>query len=170
MLILFWTVAKLGGGGEGAKPPIGLKSMQISKFFALFMPIFAPKMKTAPPKGFGSQSCEGLAVVWTRIVEIFVSGAHAQSGRPFFFLFFRRSPVFGQNNPLNFWFRPKKTFEFRRRLFFWRTQNLTVKPTQSCLKLMKIWVKFVCGCTKLPKKPPLSCKILATRLILKLHC
>ena len=144
--------------------------MQISTFFVLLRPIFAPKMKTAPPKGFGSQSCEGLAVVWTKIVEISVSRAHAQSGRPFFSLFWR-SPVFGQKKPLNFWFRSKKTFEFwRRSFFFGEYQNLTVKPTQSRLKLMKIWVKFVCGCTKLPKKPPLPCKILATRLISKLHC
>ena len=33
--------------------------------------IFAPKMKTAPPTGLGSRSCEGLTVIWTRKVEFF---------------------------------------------------------------------------------------------------
>ena len=37
--------------------------------------------------------------------------------RPFFFIW--RSPVFGRKKPLNFWFRPGKAFEFRRRPFFY---------------------------------------------------
>ena len=126
--------------------------MQNSTFFVLLRPIFAPKMKTAPPKGFGTRSCEALAVVWTRIVEICGSGAHAQSVMTFFFW---KSHVFGQKNPLNFRFWPKKTFKFRRRPFFFRDYlRLTKKTPQSRLKLMKIWVKFVYGCIKLPKKLP----------------
>ena len=73
--------------------------MQNSTFLVLLRPIFAPKMKTAPPKGFESQSCEELDVVWTRMVEFFGSGAHSKSVKTFFFW---RSPNFGQENPLNF--------------------------------------------------------------------
>ena len=78
--------------------------MQNSTFLVLLRPIFAPKMKTAPPNGFGSRSCEELAVVWTRIVDFFGSGAHSKSVKTFlfFFSFFLRSPNFGQKNPLNF--------------------------------------------------------------------
>ena len=55
--------SSVASGGGGSSPPIGLKSMQNSTIFVLLKPIFAPKMKTAPPKGFGSRSCEELAVV-----------------------------------------------------------------------------------------------------------
>ena len=37
--------------------------MQNRTFLVLLRPIFAPKMKAAPPKGFGSGSCEGVAVI-----------------------------------------------------------------------------------------------------------
>ena len=83
--------------------------MQNSTFFVLLRPIFAPKMKTAPPKGFGSRSCEGFAVVWTRIEEFFGSGAQPRSVKTFFFrdhLFLARKTLgisdFGRKNPSNF--------------------------------------------------------------------
>ena len=38
--------------------------MQNRTFLVLWRPIFAQKMKTAPPsKGFGCRSCEGVAVI-----------------------------------------------------------------------------------------------------------
>ena len=93
--------------------------------------IFAPKPKIAPPSAFGSGSCEGVAVMWTRIVEFLGSGAHPKLVKTFFF---------GDH------------------------LNLTEKPLQSRLRLMKIWVKFVYSYIKLPKKPPPLFEILATRL------
>ena len=69
----------------GLEPPIGLKSMQNSTFLVLLRPNFAPKMKTAPPKGFENQSYEELDVVWTRMVEFFGSGAYSKSVKTFFF-------------------------------------------------------------------------------------
>ena len=41
------SVAREGGGSS---PPIGLKSMQNTTFLVLLRPIFAPKMKKAPPQ------------------------------------------------------------------------------------------------------------------------
>ena len=177
-------------------PPIGLKNVQNSTFLVLLRPISAPKMKTAPLKGFGSRSCEELAVVWTKIVDYFGSGAHSKAVKTFFYW---RSPAFGRKKPLSFWFRPEKPFEFRWRPFvleityirpgknlefrisagktLWISVKtffsfsfgdhlfLTEKPPQSNLRLKKIWVKFVFGCIKLPKKPLLPlCEILVTRL------
>ena len=185
-------------------------------------------MKTAPSKRFGSRSCEGLGVFWTRIVKFFGSGAHPKSvktyfleitwfrpekpfqflisagkilwisvktfflleitcirpkktleflisagnkplnfwfrlekpfefrWRPFFFfLLFGDHQYSAGKKPLNFWFRPTKTFEFRWRIFFFGDHLiLTEKPPESNLRLIKIWVKFVFGCIKFPKKPP----------------
>ena len=48
----FSSVARGGGGGL---EPIGLKSMQNRTFLVLLQLIFAQKMKTAPPKGFGEK-------------------------------------------------------------------------------------------------------------------
>ena len=79
-------------------------------------------------------------------------------------LFFCQSPVFGRKKLLNFWFIPEKAFEFQQRPFFVDHLIFTEKSPQSNSRLMKIWVKFVYGWIKLPKRPPL-CKILATRLI-----
>ena len=64
---------------------LNMKSMQNSTFYVLLRPIFAPKIKIAPPTGFGSRSCEGIAVIWTRIVKVFGSGAQPKSVKPFFF-------------------------------------------------------------------------------------
>ena len=69
----------------GSSSPIGLKSLQNSTFLVLLRPSFAPKIKTASAMGFGSRSSEGLAVIWTRIVEFFGSGAHPV-GEDLFFL------------------------------------------------------------------------------------
>ena len=63
--------------------------------------------------------------------------------------------------------RPEKPFEFWQRPFFFFLEITCFrpkKPFQSNWRLMKIWVKFVYWCFKLPKKPPLS-KILATLLL-----
>ena len=51
-----------------------------------------------------------------------VSGLHIISGKKTTSVFgedfiFWRSPVFGRKKTLNFWFRPEKAFEFRRRPF-----------------------------------------------------
>ena len=108
--------------------------MQNSTFFGLLRPIFAPKMKTAPPKGIWELNCcEGLAVVWTRIVEFFWFGAHPKSVK----IFFLEIICFRAENPLNFRFRQQKPFEFRLRPFFccWRSPVIDKKKTpQSRLK------------------------------------
>ena len=71
------SVAKGGGGSGGLPlPPIGLKSMQNNLFLVLLRPIFAKKMKTALPMGLASRNCEGVAVIWTRKVELCVFGPH----------------------------------------------------------------------------------------------
>ena len=148
--------------------------MQNSRFLVFLRPIFAPKLKTASPKGFGSRSCEELAVVWTKIVEFFGSGAHAKSVKTFFF--FLEITWFRPEKPFEYLISARKTLwisDFGRKkplnfgedlLFFWDHLILTEKPPQSNLRLMKIWVKFVFGCIKLQKKPPPLCEILAMRL------
>ena len=129
--------------------------MQNSECLVLLRPIFAPKMKTAPPTGLGSRSCERLAVIWTRHVEFFV---------------FWSSPKVGQENWLNFgenlsffFFleitksRPEKPFQFWWRPFFFGDHLiLTQKPPQSDSRLMKIWVKFVYCCFHLQKISPFA--------------
>ena len=84
-------------------------------------------MKTAPPKGFGSRSCEGLAVIGTRIVEFCSCGAHPKSVKTL--IFFWRLPVFGRKNCLNFWFRLENLSEFQWRPFFlfWRSPVFGLK-------------------------------------------
>ena len=102
---MVWNLIPSSVARGGCRPPIGLKSMQNSMFFVLLRPIFAPKMKTAPPPtGLVSRSCEGLAVIWNRIVEFFCSGAHPKFVKTLFIflLFFFRSPNFGRKNRLNF--------------------------------------------------------------------
>ena len=69
------TNSSVARGAGGLEPPIGLKSMQNTTFLVLLRPIFAPKMKIAPPKGIGEQSCEGLGGIWTRKLDFF-SGPH----------------------------------------------------------------------------------------------
>ena len=98
-------------------------------FFVLLRPIFAPKMKTAPPTGLGSRSCEGLPVIWTRKVEFFfLERIQSWSGevtefwlRPFFL----RSPKFGWKNRFNF---GEDLF------FFWRSPDFDRKTAS-------IWFK-----------------------------
>ena len=153
------------GEAVGLDPPIDLKTMQNSTFLVLLRPIFAPKIKTAPPKGFGSRSCEKLAVVWTRIVDFFGSRAHPKSVKTFFL-----DHLISAGKTLEFlisagktlWISVK-TFSFSF-FFFWNHLILTEKPPQSNVRLMKIWVKFVFGCIKLQKSLPPFCEILATRL------
>ena len=116
--------------------------MQNSTFLVLLRPIFAPKLKTPPRKRFGSRSCEGHAVIWTRIVEFFGSGAHPKSVKIFFFW---RSLI-----------SARKSLCISAKTFFFLGDHLffTKQSPQSNLRLMKIWVKFVYGCIKLQKKPP----------------
>ena len=179
------SIARGEGGGAQASP-IGLKNMQNSTFLVLLRPIFAPKMKTSPPKRFGSRSCEGLAVVWTRIVEFFGSGAHPKSVKTYFLEITRFRPektfeflilaiktlwisvktfffcfcleitsIRPEKNPWISDFGRKKPFNFGEDLFFFGDHLiLTEKPLESNLRLIKIWVKFVFGWIKLPKKPP----------------
>ena len=142
--------------------------------FCAFEANFCSKNENSPQTGFRSRSCEGLAVIWTRIVEFFGSGAHPKSVKTFFldhlisagktlrisvktFFIFLRSPDFGRKNTLNC----GEDFFF---CFFGDRLIFTETPPQSNSRLMKIWVKFVYGLIKLPKKSPL-CEILATRLL-----
>ena len=91
---LDWSQYSVARGARA--PPLDLKSMQNSPFLVLLRPIFAPKMKTAlPPSGFRSRSCEGLAVIWTSLVEFFGCGADPKLVKTFFLL---RSPAFGRKN------------------------------------------------------------------------
>ena len=48
-----------------------IKSTQNTTFLVLLKPIFAPKMKIAPPLGLAMRSFEGLAVIWSRKLEFF---------------------------------------------------------------------------------------------------
>ena len=122
--------------------------MQNRTFLVLLRPIFAEKMKTAPPKEFGCRSCEVVAVIrpekpfeFSNLAENSVS----ISVKTFFF-FFWRSPVFGLKTRLNFRFWPKN-------------------PCDSDTRTMKIRVKVACSCLTLSKKPPPLFQILATRLL-----
>ena len=69
--------------------------------------------------------------------------------------FFMEITCFWPQKPYEFLSLAEKTLNFGKNLFFFGdNQNLTKKTIQSRLKVMKIWVKFVYGCIKLPKKPP----------------
>ena len=112
-----------GGGGEGLEPFIGLESMQNSTFFVLLRPIFAPKMKIAPPNtGFGSTSCKELAVICTRIVEFFASGAQPKWVKTFFSFFVDHLILPGKTFPI-----PVKTLFFVDHLLAGKTLPMSVK-------------------------------------------
>ena len=88
--------------------------MQNSMLLVLLRPIFAPKMKIAPlPMGYGSRSCEGLAVNWTSIVNFFGSGVHAKSAKTFFW----RSPNFDRKNASIYLKTNENLGQVRLRLF-----------------------------------------------------
>ena len=131
------SVARVGGRGARS-PSIGLKSMQNSTFLVLLRPIFAPKMKTAPPKGIWEpklwRTCRcldqnsGFFWFWSspKVGEdLFFYGDHPISARkkPFEF---RWRPFFFVGDHLhlagkNPWisdFGREKPFEFRWRPFF----------------------------------------------------
>ena len=93
--------------GGGSSLPIGLKSTQNRTFLVLLRSIFAQKMKTAPPKGFGSRSCGGLADIRPKIRLNFGEN-----------LFFGRSPVFERKNRLNSDFGWETRLNFSEDLFF----------------------------------------------------
>ena len=132
--------------------------MQNSTFFVLLRLIFAAKLKIAPaPSGFGSRSCERVAVIWTRIVKFLGPGAHPKLVKTFYFFIYYLFYFFGDHlisaiKTLRICdFGRKNLSNFGEDLFFsWRSLR---KPPQSHLKLIKIWVKFVYGCIKLLKRP-----------------
>ena len=127
------------GGGTRASL-IGLKSMQNSTFLVLLRPIFAPKIKTAPPKGICEpklwRTCRCLdqssGVFWfwssPKVGEDLSFGDHLISARKTLWIsdfgrkkplnfgedlcFCWRSPTFGWKKPLSFWLRPEKTLVF----------------------------------------------------------
>ena len=133
-------------------------------FFVLLRPIFCEKWKIAPPirkepplKRLNLRKWEkNRPEIW---------------GRPFFFLFFWRSPNFGRKKRLSFGFRPKNHSEFWRRpfFFFWRSPNfgrkkplnfrsfrdissqISDKPSETDSRSMKIRVNVVCTLLTLSK-------------------
>ena len=110
LLILLWSsisVLPCSVARGGSSPPIGLKSLQNRTFLELLGPIFAQKMKTAPPKGFGCRSCEGVDVIWPEEPFEFPISARKSLWISVKTFFFSGSPVFGRKNCLNFRFRPK---------------------------------------------------------------
>ena len=147
-------VGSQGGGGAWAPPPLGLKSIQNRTFLVLLRPIFAQKIKTAPPEGFWVpklwRSCRDSArrTVWIsdfgrKIRLNFVED-----------LFFWRSPVFGRKNRLNFRFRPKKPSQFRinrlnliqEQRKFWSRSLAVVSLFQKSPPFSKSWLR---ACLKL---------------------
>ena len=99
--------------------------------------MFAQKMKTAPPKGFGCRSCEGVAVIQAKnrlnfgenLLFFFLEIICFWAEKPFDFPipaekslsisvktdhFFWRSSVLGRKNRLIFRFRPKNPSQFRK--------------------------------------------------------
>ena len=98
--------------------------MQNRTFLVLLRPIFAQKMKTAPPKRFGSRSSKVVAAI--RLEEPFEFVISAEK----------------------FYSISVKTFFFGDHLF------LGEKPPQSDSRAMKIWVKVAYSCLNLLKKPP----------------
>ena len=139
-------------GKGGSSPTVGLKSMQNSTFLVLLRPIFAPHMRTVPPSKFESRSCEGLAVVWTRIVEFFGSGVHPKPVKTFFL----RSPVFRRKNPLN----------FGEDLFFLRSPDFDRKTASICFKTNENLGQVRLQLHQTFKKAPSLCEILAARLFI----
>ena len=154
--------------------------MQNRTFFVLLRPIFGEKLKTAPPKEIGFQSCEVHAVIRPeKALEypILAEKSVSISVKTFFLeitcfwaektfefpisaeksvsisgkTFFWRSPVFGLKKRLNF------------RVFREIPSQFSDKPRDSDSRTMKIRVKVVCTLLTLSKKPPLF-QILATRL------
>ena len=158
-------------GARGTRaPPIALKNKQNSAFLVLLRPIFAPKMKTAPPpKEFGSRSCEGLAVIWTRIVEFFGSGAHPKSMKTFFFLL--DITCFWPEKPFEFLISARKSLWISVKTFFggvWRPPNFYWKIASIQFKTNENFGQVRLQLYQTSKKAPLLCEILATRLAITL--
>ena len=69
--------------------------------------------------------------------------------------FFLEITCFWREKLLEFLISAGKTLRISVKIFFLlRSPKFDKKQPQSRLKLMKIWVKFVSGCIKLPKQPP----------------
>ena len=83
-----------------------------SHVFGAFEAEFCPIMKTAPPKGYGSRSCKGVAVLRTEEFLKFENSAE-KSVLISVKTFFCRSPVFGRKEPFNLRFRPNNPSQFR---------------------------------------------------------
>ena len=78
--------------------------MQNSTFLVLFRPIFAPKMKTAPPPppdGIGKQKLWRTCRYLDQNKGVFFIWSSSKVGENLLFLF-RRSPNFGRKTRLNF--------------------------------------------------------------------
>ena len=118
-------------------------------------------MKTAPPTGSESRSCEGLAVVWTRKVECFFAGAHQKSVRKRDWILVKT--FFFEDHLI---LAGKTVWILVKTFFLGGGGILTENTPQSDSRLMKIWVEFVYCCFKLPKlfQAPSLCEFLATRL------
>ena len=140
--------------------------MQNRTFLVLLRPIFAQKMKTAPPKRFGNRSSKVVAAIRPEEPLEFVISAEKSvsvSVKTFFFsgdhLFLEGKSAtisdFGGKILLNF----GEDFFFGDHLFWGE------KPPQSDSRAMKIWVKVAYSCLNLLKKPPPPLyEILVTRL------
>ena len=139
------SVAKGGGGLE--PPPIGLKSMQNCTFLELLKPIFAQKMKTAPPKGFWCQSWEGVAVIRPEEpFELPISPEKSLSLSVKTFFFLEITCIWAE-----------KAFEFP--ISAEKYVSILDKPFESDSRAMKIRVKVAYSCLTLSKKsPPLFSK------------
>ena len=124
--------------------------MQNRTFLVLLRPIFAQKMKTAPPKRFGSRSSKVVAAIRPEEPFEFVISAEKSvsiSVKTFFFgdhLFLGGKSAtisdFGGKIRLNF---GEDLFLFGDHLF------LGEKPPQSDSRAIKIWVKVAYICLKL---------------------
>ena len=76
--------------------------MQNRTFLLLFRPIFGEKLKTAPPKEIGCQSCEVDVVIRCEKAFEFLILAEKSDSISVKTFFFWRPPVFGRKKRLNF--------------------------------------------------------------------
>ena len=142
----------------GLEPPIGMKSMQNLTFLVLLRPIFAQKMKTAPPEGIWCRSCKGFVVIRPEEPFEFPISAEKSVSISVKTFFFWRSPVFGRKIRLNFQFWPKNPSQFRiNRL------NLIQEQWKFGSRSLTVVSLF----QKSPRPP--FFQILATRLIIAIH-
>ena len=117
--------------------------MQNLTFLVLLRPIFAQKMKTAPPpEGIWCRRCKGFVVI--RPEEPFEFPISAEksvsiSVKTFFFL---EITCFWAENPFEFPILAEKSV------------SISDKPFESDSRAMEIRVKVAYSCLTLSKKPP----------------